>query len=100
MRLTPENAHEYEGKTLESDRMLFHNYPLRVVKHSTMGWMYVDRFHVMMRIPEEGIHFDRVMEDDPEERNREMARSNYAAQLAGLGYGPDGMPIKGSGKTG
>ena len=36
-----------------------------------------------------------------EEEIREMARSNYAAQLAGLGYGPDGMalPPKDSGAT-
>lgn len=100
MRLTPENAHEYEGKTLESDRMLFHYYPLKVVKHPTMGWRYVDRYGVSMRIPAEGIYFDRVREDDPEERNREMARSNYAAQLSGLGYGLDGMPIKDGGKAG
>ena len=62
MRLTRENAAQYEGKLLDCRRMLFHYYPLRVVKHSTMGWMYVDRFHVMMRIPEEGIEFDSIME--------------------------------------
>lgn len=27
------------------------------------------------------------------ERNRELARSNYAAQLEGLGYDPGGNPI-------
>ena len=28
-----------------------------------------------------------------EEEFREMCRSNYAAQMAGLGYGPDGMAL-------
>lgn len=28
-----------------------------------------------------------------EEKIREMCRSNYAAQLAGMGYGPDGMAL-------
>ena len=28
-----------------------------------------------------------------EEKIREMCRSNYAAQMAGLGYGPDGMAL-------
>ena len=29
-----------------------------------------------------------------EEEKREMARSNYYAQLAGLGYGPDGLALE------
>ena len=33
-----------------------------------------------------------------EERFREMCRSNYAAQMAGLGYGPDGMALPGKKK--
>ena len=35
-----------------------------------------------------------------EEEIREMARSNYAAQLAGLGYGPDGMALVKNDATG
>lgn len=63
MRLTRENAPEYEGKTLECDRMLHHYYPLLVVKHPTLGWRYVDRLGVSMEIPVHGIEFDRVKEE-------------------------------------
>lgn len=38
---------------------------------------------------------DRVKSFQTEERNRELCRSNYAAQLEGLGYNADGTP-KGS----
>jgi len=62
MRLTRENAAQYEGKLLDCSKKLFHYYPLKVVNHPTMGWMYVDRFHVMMRIPEEGVFFESILE--------------------------------------
>ena len=35
---------------------------------------------------------DPPNEVDQEERNRELCRSNYAAQLEGLGYNADGTP--------
>ena len=62
MRLTKENAAEYEGKTLDSKKRLFHYYPLRVVLHKTLGPCYTDRNGVMMKIPEEGVYFETVME--------------------------------------
>ena len=63
MLLTIDNAPEYEDKLLDSSRMLFHYYPLRIKKHPSMGWVYVGRFGVMMRVPAEGIYFDSVRED-------------------------------------
>jgi len=35
-----------------------------------------------------------------EEELREMCRSNYAAQMAGFGYGPDGMALPKKEKSG
>ena len=39
MRLTRENAPQYEGKLLDSSRKLFHYYPLKVVNHPAFGYM-------------------------------------------------------------
>lgn len=62
--LTVENAPDYEGKLLDSSRRLFHYYPLRVVRHRSLGWCIVDRLHTMQKIPEEGVIFDCVKEDE------------------------------------
>lgn len=62
MKLTKENAKEYEGKKLDSKKRIFHYYPLRVVMHEKLGPCYVDRNGVMARIPDEGVYFENVME--------------------------------------
>lgn len=60
-RITPENAHAYEGKKLDSDKK-FHYYPIKPVHHPSLGWCFVDRYGVMQRIPDEGVYFERVAE--------------------------------------
>jgi len=62
MRLTPENASQYEGKILDSSRKLFHYYPISPLFHSSLGWCFVDRFGTMQKIPDDGVFFDEVRE--------------------------------------
>lgn len=62
MMLTVENAHEYEGKYLDSTRHLFHYYPLFIMNHKTLGWAFADKNHVVQKIPECGMYFENVIE--------------------------------------
>lgn len=73
MKLTQENAHLYEGKTLDAHKRLFHYYPLEVKKIND-EWMVKDRIGVCMPIPEEKddfnrIDFDYIVEGEHDERN-------------------------------
>ena len=59
MRLTTKNAYLYEGKKLDANKRLFHNYPLEVVKRE--GKYFVkDSVGVNMQVPEERDTFNRI----------------------------------------
>lgn len=62
VKITPENAWQYEGRILNTYQMRCHNYPLLVVFQpeygQELGWMTIDRFGVCMAIPVTGIEFD------------------------------------------
>lgn len=65
MRLTKENAHLYEGKLIDTNRRLFHYYPLEVKKING-EYMVQDSVGVCMPVPPESdmfnsIHFDFVV---------------------------------------
>ena len=62
MMLTVENAHEYEGKYLDSSQHLFHYYPLFVMNHKTFGWVYIDKNFVLQKITDVGIYFESVID--------------------------------------
>lgn len=60
-------------------------------------YLKVDKIEIVTRASE--APFLLVTTADPEdedERNRELCRSNYAAQLDALGYYPDGSPKEGT----
>ena len=59
MRLTQENAHLYEGKKLDTNRRLFHYYPLEVKKINN-EYMVKDRVGVCMPVPPEKDLFNRI----------------------------------------
>ena len=66
MKLTKENAHLYEGKTLDTYRRLFHHYPITVKRNKLGELMYVDRTGTYISIPKENdlfnaVHFDFVV---------------------------------------
>lgn len=65
MRLTTKNAHLYEGKKLDANKRMFHNYPLEVRK-TKEGYFVKDTIGVNMPVPEErdtfnSIYFDFVV---------------------------------------
>ena len=72
MKLTQENAHEYEGKKVDAHRRRFHYYPLEVKKGSRGEYDVIDRNGVRMAIAPErdlfnGIEFDFIVPESSEE---------------------------------
>lgn len=58
MRLTIENAKEYDGKKLYG-KQVFHYWPL-TVKQLSGKWYVVDRNSVMMPVPDSGDKFNAI----------------------------------------
>ncbi len=59
MRLTKENAYQYEGKKLDANVRRFHYYPLEVIKING-EYAVKDSVGVCTRIPPEKDLFNRV----------------------------------------
>lgn len=60
MKLTQQNAHLYEGKTVDAYRRKWHYYPLQVMKSKSGRYVYKDRNGTFMDIPEETDSFNAV----------------------------------------
>lgn len=60
MRLTKENAHLYEGKTLDAEKRLWHHYPLQVKRNGLGELKVVDITDTWIEIPDEKDLFNRI----------------------------------------
>lgn len=60
MRLTQDNAHEYEGKLLDANPRMFHYYPLEVRKNPSGVYCVKDATGTNMTIPERYDLFNRI----------------------------------------
>ncbi len=63
MQLTQQNAHRYEGKTVDAYKRMFHYSPLQVMLGKSGRYVYKDRNGTVMECPEEtdsraAVHFD------------------------------------------
>lgn len=64
MYLTTENAHEYEGETLDSSKRLFNDYPYKVFKRQVDGKYCVKtRAGACIEVSEPGDRFNAIYFD-------------------------------------
>ena len=76
--------------------LVYANGYYEIADYTTDRFGNLEYFHVNGEYEPDVTHWmplpDPPNEVDQEERNRELCRSNYAAQLEGLGYNADGTP--------